>query len=69
MEEKTYQVKTSGNLREYPAGTSYGEIVRDFQKDYKNDIVLVFANGKLQELHKTLQCDTEIGRASCRERV
>ena len=60
MEEKTYQVKTSGNLREYPAGTSYGEIARDFQKDYKNDIVLVFANGKLQELHKTLQCDTEI---------
>ena len=60
MEEKTYQVKTSGNLREYPAGTSYGEIARYFQKDYKNDIVLVFANGKLQELHKTLQCDTEI---------
>ena len=43
--------------RSYEEGTSYQAIARDFQKDYPHDIVLAFVNGRLQELHKTLQAD------------
>lgn len=57
MEQKMYQVEAEGQIREYPEGTSYRAIASDFQKFYKHDIVLVYINGKLQELHKTLTGD------------
>ena len=55
--EETYHVQIGDVIREYPAGTSYQEIAEEFQKDYENDIVLVFVNEKLQELHKRLKSD------------
>lgn len=48
------QVTIRGTRREYPAGTTYLEIAREYQPEYENDIVLVSVNGKLMELHKTL---------------
>lgn len=57
MANETYHVQIGDVIREYPAGTSYQEIAEEFQKDYENDIVLVFVNEKLQELHKRLKCD------------
>lgn len=61
MEEErnqtTYQVTVGDTVKVYPAGITYREIAAEFQKDYPNDIVLVFINGKLQELHKTLKGD------------
>lgn len=55
-----YTVKVGDVLKQYEAGTSYQEITRDFQQDYNNDIVLVFANNRLSELRKTLEQDTEL---------
>lgn len=43
--------------REYPIGTSYGTIMEDYTSDYEYPIVLVKANGRLRELHKTLSAD------------
>ena len=60
MEQKWCRVEADGEMREYPAGTSYRVIVADFQKYHDNDIVLVFADGKLQELHKTLEKDSAL---------
>lgn len=57
MERKMYQVEADGEMRKYPEGTTYREIAADFQKNHENDIVLVFVNGKLQELHKMLKQD------------
>ncbi len=37
---------------EYPSNTTLLEISRDFQKDYKEQIILAFANNKLRELFK-----------------
>ena len=37
---------------EYPINTTLLEISRDFQKDYKEQIILAFANNKLRELFK-----------------
>ena len=45
--------EADGETREYPEGTPYRVIAGDFQKNHENDIVLVFVDGKLQELHKT----------------
>lgn len=60
MEKKMYTVQIGAETRKYGEGTAYKEIVRDFQKNYKHDIVLVFADEKLQELHKTLHKDCTI---------
>ena len=51
------QVKIGEETRLYQEGTSYGQIAEEFQKDYKDDIVLVFVDGKLQELTKTVEKD------------
>ncbi|MBQ6834175.1 MAG: nucleoside kinase [Lachnospiraceae bacterium] len=53
-------VKVNGFERSYPVGTSFLEIAKDFQKDYEDDILLARANGKLKELHKTLEEDAEV---------
>lgn len=57
MEQNMYLVEADGEKRYYPAGTDYRTIAGDFQDRYENDIVLVYVNGRLQELHKTLQAD------------
>lgn len=44
----------------YPEGISFQDIAEQWQDRYENDIVLVFENGKLQELHKTLSGDCEL---------
>lgn len=46
-----------GSTREYPEGTRFLEIAKDFQGHYENDIVLVISDGRLLELYKTLEKD------------
>ena len=60
MEKNTYCVTVGKEKRSYEEGTSYQVIARDFQKDYPHDIVLAFVDGRLQELHKTLQADCAV---------
>lgn len=60
MEQNICRITVNGVEREYPEGTVYEQIAKEFQKEYEHDIVLVFVNGRLQELHKTLQSDVEL---------
>lgn len=53
-------VTIHGAAKEYPKGTTYQEIAREFQPQYENDILLVSINGKLRELHKTVQFDCDL---------
>lgn len=46
------KVEINGKQYEYPQNTSLLDISKDFQKDYKNDIILAFMNNKLRELFK-----------------
>lgn len=57
MDRKTYHVQIGEDIREYPEGTTYLEIAKEYQKDYPEDIVLVFVDGKLQELTKQIKGD------------
>ena len=49
------EVQIRGTVYDIPQGTSYRQLAARFQPEYDNDIVLVTVNGKLQELHKTVQ--------------
>ena len=53
-ENITYKVTIGENIYTCPAGTPYAEIAADLQPDYDHDILLVNRNGKLRELHRTL---------------
>ena len=55
-----YRVQIEGEEREYAAGTSYQEIVKDYQEKKEHTVVLVTVDGKLQELYKKLNKDCEI---------
>ncbi len=53
-------VTINGVEKEYPIGTSYQVIAKEYQPQYENDILLVSINGKLSELHKTVQFDCNL---------
>ena len=51
MESQKCKVTISGKEYLYEKGTSYQEIAKDFQKEYKHQIALVMLDGhRLQEL-------------------
>lgn len=57
MNQKTIRVTILGKTKEYPYGTSYGEIVEEYKESTRYPIVLVMKDGKLCELHKKLKRD------------
>ncbi len=59
MEEKV-QVEINGTVKEYPKGVRLLDISREYQKDYKEDIILAFVGNRLRELQKTVQKDCHI---------
>ncbi|MCD7870569.1 MAG: nucleoside kinase, partial [Enterocloster clostridioformis] len=52
---------------EYPEGTTWMEVVREHQKGYEYDILLVRVNGKLQELHKQVK-DCELSFVTAKDK-
>lgn len=60
MDKQTFTVRVGDGIKTYDAGTTYKEIAEDFQSACENDIVLVFVNNRLQELHKRLTGDCEL---------
>lgn len=61
MAEKMCRVRVDGVEKEYPAGTAYQTVARDFQDRYEHQIVLVFVEkNRLQELGKPLEEDCSL---------
>ena len=56
----TFTVNVHGSAYVYPAGTTFRTIAADFQKQYPHDILLADRDGKLCELHKTLDRDCSL---------
>lgn len=54
-EQKTVNVTIDGEIRKYPQGISYWDIVKDYEGTTEAPIILVTVNGKLRELHKHLR--------------
>ena len=58
---KTYQIQIENDIREYAQGTTFKQIAEEYQKNYKDRIVLVTVNGtKLQELNKMVSKDCRL---------
>lgn len=57
MNQRMISVTILGKTKEYPYGTSYGEIVEEYKDSTRYPIVLVVKDGKLCELHKKLKKD------------
>lgn len=55
------RVTIGGITREYEEGTQLKTAAEEFLNQYENDILLATVNGKLQELHKTIPDDAEVG--------
>lgn len=54
------KVTIEGKEYEYPMGTTYEEIAKKHQAEYKDTIALVCVNGKFRELMKTVEADAVI---------
>ena len=52
---------TIGERRKgYAAGATFLQIAQEYQSQYEDDILLVSVNGKLMELHKTVDEDCRV---------
>ena len=51
---KRVKVTVGTDTREYDEGITYGEIAREYQKEYQYDIILAQKAGKLVELSKSV---------------
>lgn len=58
MEE--YKVRIGDEIKKYRDGVTFGDIAREYQEKYENDIVLVMKDGKLTELFKRVTRDCSI---------
>ena len=62
-------IKIKGVAREYPKGTRYEEIAREYQKEYQDMIALVTENGKIRELIKPANRDCELTFLTIRDGI
>jgi len=64
----TCTVIVNGSAHVYPFGTLFQTIAADFQSQYPHDILLVDREGKLCELHKTLDRDCTLRMVTALEK-
>ncbi len=69
MKKATYQIWIEGEAREYPAGTAFMELAKEYQPGYEDDIVLVMFNNKLKELHKRIKSDGVVSFVTTRDKA
>lgn len=69
MEEVMIKVIINDEEKEYPYGTPFSTIVKDYETTEENDIVLVMADNRLRELHKTLKESCSISFVTTKDPV
>ncbi len=69
MEQKEIQVTVDGQVRTYPQGISYGEIVKDYEGKADASIILVLADGRLRELHKHANRDCTLSFITTKDNI
>ena len=53
-------ITIGGVTKEYAIGTTFEQIVQEYQEQYNNTIALVTENGKIRELHKKVSKDADV---------
>lgn len=69
MKKGICQIIINGVEKQYPAGTTFLELAKEYQSEYEDDIVLVTFNNRLKELHKTVKTDGELAFVTTKERA
>ncbi len=54
------RIVVDGKEREYAPGTKLLDVAKDVQADYPYEILLAMVNGRLRELHKETEADSQI---------
>ncbi len=60
MDKVTYQVTYNGKVKDFRAGTCFGEIVSELAPNEQEDVMLVSSDNYLMELHKGIEKDCSI---------
>lgn len=63
-----YQLIIGDERYEYPEHSTFLSVAQQFQKDYEDDIVLVYFNGRLKELYKEVTGDGSLSFVTSRDR-
>lgn len=69
MEQKMVKVTVGEDVREYPVGICYADVVKDFEASGSAPVILVMADGKLRELHKRLKKDCTLQFVTTRDPI
>jgi len=63
------KVTVKGITAEYAEGATFEEVASKYQEEYGNEIALVIANGKMQELHKKIKEDCTVSFLTLRDAI
>ena len=63
------RVTVNGAVTEYMKDSTFEEVAAAHQEEYGNEIALVVANGKIQELHKKIKEDCEVSFLTLRDSI
>ena len=69
MSETLYKVKVEGEVREYSADVSYGDVAKEFQHKYDSPIMLCLVDNNLCELYKNVRQDCTLEFVPFTERI
>ena len=69
MEGNTVKLTIGEEVREYPAGICYKEVVKDFADTKDAPVILVIAGGKIQELHKQAFRDCRVQLVTTKDSI
>ncbi len=63
------RITVQGQEYFYEAGTTFGKVAEDFSDRYEDEIVLVFENGRLRELEKTVKTEAELSFVTVTDKI
>lgn len=69
VDRKMIRVTIGGEEREYPCGTAYADIVKDYEGTTDFPVILVTVDGKLRELHKRVKKDCTVGFVTTKDNI
>ena len=69
MNQEMVKVTVDGEEKEYAVGTTYREIVNEYQDCMDAPIILVMVNGKLRELQKKLKGDCTLKFVTTKDHI
>ena len=69
MDQEMVKVRINGKDEEYALGTTYREIVDEYQTETDAPIILIMVNGKLRELQKKLKGDCTLEFVTTKDHI